>query len=97
MVGGSKCEIGCTMREYFESAGRLAGDFAGVFECDGKTSYFYLYRLDASADRKIVRALKLELKAAQLLDKQITVFWSDNQNTVFLKAGGEVVAALSSD
>ena len=97
MGGGSKCEIGRPMQEYFESAVRLAGDFAGVFECDGETSYFYLYRLDASADRKIVRVLNLELKAAQLLDKQITVFWSENQNTVFLKVGGEIVAALSFD
>jgi hypothetical protein len=85
------------MQEYFESSLRLAGDYAGVFECDGETSYFYLYRVDANGGQKIVRAHNVELKASQLFDRQLTVVWSENQSTVFLKVDDEVVAALSSD
>jgi len=85
------------MQAYYESATRIAGDYAGVFEYDGETSYFYLYRVDANGGQKIVRALNVELKAPQLSDQKITVVWSDNQSTVYLKVGGEVVAALSSD
>ena len=93
----SRFELGDTVEEYFESAVRLAGDYAGVFECDGETSYFYLFRVDANAGQKIVRALYVELNASQLLNQQIKVVWSENQSTVFLKLGDEVVAALSSD
>ena len=94
MGGGSRL---VAMQEYFESAVRLAGDYAGVFECDGETRYFYLYRLDANAGHKIVSTLNVGLKASQLLDQHIRVVWSDNQSTVYLKVEGEVVAALSSD
>ncbi len=85
------------MQKYFESAVRLAADYAGVFECDGETSYFYLYRTHANAGEKIVRALNVELKPSQLFDQEIAVVWSQNQSTVFLKVGDEVIAALSCD
>lgn len=97
MGDGSSVENQNTMQEYFESAVRLAGDYAGVFECDGETSYFYLYRVDANGGQKIVRALNVEMKESQLFDRKLTVVWSENQSTVFLKVDDEVVAALSSD
>lgn len=97
MGGGSRCEIRDTMKQYFESAVRLAGDYAGVFECDGETSCFYLYRVDANAGQKIVHALNVGLKVSQLFDRQITVVWSENQSNVMLKVANEVIAALSCD
>jgi hypothetical protein len=97
MGEGSSFENRNTIQEYFESSLRLAGDYAGVFECDGETSYFYLDRADANGGQKIVRALNVELKASQLIDRQLTVVWSESQSTVFLKVDDEVVAALSSD
>ena len=49
------------MEEIFESSVRSAGDLAGVFEFDGDTSYFYLYRVDASEGNKVLDAIKVSV------------------------------------
>jgi hypothetical protein len=41
-------------KEIFVSSVRSTGDLAGVFEYDGETGYFYLYRAKGASGKKIM-------------------------------------------
>jgi len=59
------------VEEIFKSATRSAGDFSGVFEFDGDTSYFYLYRLHA--ERRIVDAIHVCSGAPDFEESEIEI------------------------
>lgn len=59
----------------FESAVRASGDLAGVFEHDGETAYFYLYRLSDGRPERVVDSLHVFSGATDLRDADVTVRW----------------------
>jgi hypothetical protein len=80
------------MREIFESALRSSGDIAGVFEFDGQTSYFYLYRIDASAGNKVIDAIRISEGGQSSAPIDVSVRWSGDENIVGLQIGDQIWA-----
>ena len=78
------------MRETFESRVRADGDLAGVFENDGDTGFFYLYKVDAPEGQGIIDAVQVEVGPPSNSD--VEVFWSSDQSLVGLQLGGRLVA-----
>jgi hypothetical protein len=85
------------MSEIFESAVRSIGDLAGVFEFDGVTSYFYLYRVDENEEEKILDAIKISVDAPDYTDADVEIQWFDNERLVCLKIREEIWAAFDCD
>ncbi len=46
------------LEEMFDSSVRSAGDFAGVFEYDGETGYFYLYDMSREESQRVLAAIR---------------------------------------
>lgn len=78
------------MRESFDSCVRADGDLAGVYENDGDTGYFYLYKADAPDGGRIIDAIQVEIGSPS--DSDVEVFWSSDQSLVGLKLGNRLVA-----
>jgi hypothetical protein len=79
----------------FESAVRAAGDLAGVFEYDGETAYFYLYR--TGDDPKVLGAIHVWSGATHIVSEDIVVRWSEEMNTVQLFVRGHFRAGFAAD
>lgn len=58
--------------EIYESAARTAGDLAGVFEFDGDTSYFYLYKTTGDASQKVLGAIHIMSETPDFDPKDVT-------------------------
>ncbi len=82
------------MEEIFESSLRSAGDLAGVFECDGATSYFYLYRVDERSGNKVLDAIKVGVGKPEYTSSDVEVRWSPDENLVFVRIAGSVAAVF---
>jgi hypothetical protein len=70
--------------EIFLSATRSSKDFAGVFEFDGETSYFYLYALGGAAGNRIVGAINISRTFNRKDEPQIEVRWNKSESLVGL-------------
>ena len=62
-----------------ESSNRSAGDFVGVFEYDGETSYFCLYN---EIEKKILGAIPIKVEHPNVLRAQIDVRWDTSEKMV---------------
>ena len=81
--------------EIFESTARESGDLAGVFEYDGETAYFYLYRADGPA--KILAAIHVLSGDASFGAKDVVVSWNRQMDKVGLFISGELWAVFEAD
>jgi hypothetical protein len=81
-------------REVFDSCVRSAGDFAGFFEYDGETSYFYLSDLKRADGQRIVDHIHVHSGQHELRDADILVSWNDAETRVGLFIGGELWAVF---
>lgn len=68
----------------FVSNVRCRGDFAGIFEQDGKDAYFYLYDLTRPHGRKAVNFVRIDRLPPDLREKDVDVEWDDAQEVVGL-------------
>jgi hypothetical protein len=82
------------MEDLFESAIRSSGDLAGVFEFDGETGYFYLYRLNAPEGNKVLDAIKITVGRPPYSAADLTIEWSADDLLVCLKIAGRVCAVF---
>jgi hypothetical protein len=70
--------------EIWHSVLRSAGDIAGVFEFNGETGYFYLYRESAPPNHKVVSAIHILSGAPDFEQKDVSIRWTDGENIVGL-------------
>ncbi len=68
----------------FVSNVRCDGDFAGIFEQEGASAYFYLCDLTREEGQKTVRQLRIGYLPPDLQEKEVNVEWDDAQTTVTL-------------
>jgi hypothetical protein len=68
----------------FSSLLRSGGDFAGVFEYDGETGYFYLYRTNSPDGAKIVDAIPVVSGVVDLAQSDVTIQWNRTGTKVAL-------------
>lgn len=69
----------------FEAADSPSGDFAGVFEYDGETGYFYLYAFAADgAKERVVDAIHVLTGVPDFSASQVRVVWSGNDRVGLL-------------
>ncbi|HZP79828.1 MAG TPA: DUF2251 domain-containing protein [Pseudolabrys sp.] len=73
-----------TWQEVFVSAVRSSGDLAGVFEYDGQTGYFYLYRVEAAVGGKIADALHILSGDIDFARADLSVRWNVAETKVAL-------------
>jgi hypothetical protein len=71
-------------QEIFADLVRSAGDLAGVFEYDGETGYFYLYRTNAVAGAKIIDALPVASRSTDFTREDISIRWDRSETKVAL-------------
>src|SRR4051812_21738088 len=79
--------------EIFADAIRSAGDLAGVFEFDGQTGYFYLYRIGAG-HQKVVNAIHVVSGDLDFAEREIAIRWNPKEDKVGLFIKGELWAAF---
>jgi hypothetical protein len=84
------------MEEIFDSATRLTGDMAGVFEYDGETGYFYLYKMDSVFGNKIIDSIRICLGTIDFTDSDISIKWDSQNQLVALLIKGEIWAVFDS-
>ena len=82
--------------EIFESAIRPRGDLAGVFEYDGETSYFYLYRTGDRAD-EVVDSVHVASARPDFTSSDIDVRWTPNGEKVGLFIKGALWAVFDAE
>lgn len=70
--------------EIFESCARSGEDWAGVFEHDGETGYFYLYNMLAERGDQVVDAIHVVSGRSDLRGEDISVRWSRGNDKVGL-------------
>ncbi|WP_213069469.1 DUF2251 domain-containing protein [Methylomicrobium album] len=70
------------MEEIFLSAICKAGDYAGVFEYDGETGYFYLYRVDNIDGNKVISAIQIINDILDINESDLSIKWNDDQRMV---------------
>jgi hypothetical protein len=80
--------------EMWESEVRSAGDFAGVFEVDGDTSYFYLYRTSESEGQKIIDSIYIASGIPDFSQEDICVRWTTDEGAVGLFIHSQLWAAF---
>ena len=86
-----------TNDEIFESSVRGAGDLAGVFEHDGDTGYFYLYKTTAGKDRRVLGAIRVVVGTADFSEQDISVRWDDKESKVGLFIRGHLWAVFDTE
>jgi hypothetical protein len=80
-------------QEIFESCLRSAGDLAGVFEHDGETGYFYLYR-DQEDAQQILGHIHIVNSASGLSARDISIHWTHDEEKVGLFIRGVLWAVF---
>jgi len=78
------------MKEIFESATNNDGRFAGVYEDDGETAYFYLY--DLAGDGRILDHVLIHSGEGGPLESDVTIRWDNRGEKVALFIRGELWA-----
>jgi hypothetical protein len=82
-------------KEIFESSTRNAGDYAGVFERDNETSYFYLFNLNGRPNKKILGAIQIKHDIFEKTNSHAGVKWNRAQTKVALIFDGNAIAMFS--
>ena len=70
--------------DFARIAMRSAGDLAGVFEYDGETSYFYLYRVTGGDGEKVLDSLHVFSGEPDFDDSDILIQWDQREQRVGL-------------
>lgn len=70
--------------EIYISATRSDEDLAGVFESDGDTGYFYLYRNSGPQGKRIAGTIHLFSGAVDIKQDDVSIQWSDDETVVGL-------------
>jgi hypothetical protein len=70
--------------DIFQSAVRSDGSFAGVFEYESGTAYFYLYDTKREKDHKVVGAIRILVGAPDFDDEQVDIMWDKTETKVGL-------------
>ncbi len=83
-----------TENEMFDSAVRSAGDQAGVFEYDGDTCYFYLYKTNDEQGQKVVASIRVLSGTPDFEEKDIAIHWNAEESIVGLFIYGKLWAAF---
>ncbi len=81
-----------TSDEIFADASRSAGDLAGVFEFDGETAYFYLYRV--GEEQKVLDAIHVLSAKPDFGKEDIAIRWTLIEDKVGLFIRGELWAVF---
>lgn len=81
----------------FKSTIRSAGDEAGVFEYDGDTGYFYLYKVKGRKGQKVIAAIKVLSGTPDFLEEDVTVRWNSMENKVGLFIHKQLWAVFNSE
>ena len=68
--------------DIFITSTRTNGDYSGVFEYDGETSYFYLYSLGNPDGEKIVGAIGLPYEITMDSMPDLSVRWNKQETKV---------------
>jgi hypothetical protein len=71
-------------KEIFVSSVRLKGDLAGIFEYDGETGYFYLYRTKDGGGTKIMDSLHIVSGPLDFEYDDVLIQWDDSETKVAL-------------
>ena len=79
--------------EMFESAVRPAGDLAGVFEYDGQTSYFYVYRT-GSQEHKVLDSIRVTSEPPDFIVSDLEIRWTRAGSKVGLFIRGDLWAVF---
>jgi hypothetical protein len=82
------------MENEYVSSVRSKGDFGAVFECDGKTRYFYLFHIAPDGALKTISATNLDIFEPFNGLKELEIAWSANENLVYLKIKSEICATF---
>ena len=78
----------------FESTTRSRNDLAGVFEYDGESGCFYLYRTTATAGQKVVGAIPIFSGDPDFDESELAIRWDAEETLVALIIAGEAWAAF---
>jgi hypothetical protein len=70
--------------EIFADSVRSSGDLAGVFEYDGRTGYFYLYRTEDARGPKVIDALHIVSGHIDFGRNDVSIHWDDSETKVAL-------------
>jgi hypothetical protein len=70
--------------EIFESAVRSKGDFAGVFEYDDDTGYFYLYGMEGAENQKVLGSIQVLTGDPDFEAEDVSVTWDIDEKRVGL-------------
>ena len=70
--------------DVFVDLARSAGDLAGVFEYDGETGYFYLYRLNSAEGNRIAGAIPILSGKIRISYDDVLLRWDASENKVAL-------------
>lgn len=82
------------MDEIFDSEVCSSGEFAGVFEYDGETSFFYLYKMGKSGNAQVLDAIRVCAGTPDFSTADIKISWDTSEKIVGLLIRGEVWAAF---
>jgi hypothetical protein len=80
--------------EMWDSGVRSAGDLAGVFEFDGDTGHFYLYKVAADGGEKVMDAIHVLSGTPDFEQGHVSVRWTPDENAVGLFIRGKLQAAF---
>jgi hypothetical protein len=83
-------------KEMLKTATRSLGDLAGVFEFDGETGYFYLYRTQGSGS-KIVDTIHIVSGRPRFEAADVVVKWNSSEEKVGLLIKGGLWAICAFD
>jgi hypothetical protein len=81
--------------EILKNATRVSGDYSGVFEYDGKTSYFYLYTHNEVTGHKVIDAIHIFSGTIDFVESDICVQWQQHDKRVGLFLEGVLWAVFN--
>ena len=79
----------------FKSSTRRSADYAGVLECDNRSSYFYLYALSNPGGSKVVGAIQLPNHSSTIVEDYYDVRWNLVEDIVGVFYRDEPLAAFN--
>ncbi len=71
-------------QDIFDSSVRSAGDLAGVFEYDGETGYFYLYKTTGNEGEKVLDSIHVVSGEADFSESDLSIRWDHEEQRVGL-------------